>query len=191
MDQVREENGRLKLVLSNIMKDYKTLQQQIDNITRTDHHQQQEEDNRSCDDKDAADSSQEEDDHDELVSLSLGRSSSLEAKNKDLAVHKVIKKDEDGDDDMERGLALRLDGRSYDFSGDDEIASGVSRNQSSREVEGDGASDQTTRYPRKDSKTMSTSGDDENVLQQSPAKKARVSVRAICSGPTVSVNLRN
>ncbi|WOG88819.1 hypothetical protein DCAR_0208054 [Daucus carota subsp. sativus] len=186
MDQVREENGRLKLVLSNIMKDYKTLQQQIDNITRTDHHQQQEEDNRSCDDKDAADSSQEEDDHDELVSLSLGRSSSLEAKNKDLAVHKVIKKDEDGDDDMERGLALRLDGRSYDFSGDDEIASGVSRNQSSREVEGDGASDQTTRYPRKDSKTMSTSGDDENVLQQSPAKKARVSVRAICSGPTMN-----
>ncbi|KAK1376502.1 WRKY domain-containing protein [Heracleum sosnowskyi] len=176
MDEVREENGRLKLVLSNMMKDYKTLQQRIDNIS-ADHHQH-EKNNRN--DKDTADSSHEEDD---LVSLSLGRSSSLEAKNKDQLSLKVKKNDEDDRDNLDHGLALRLDGRSYEFSSEHDD-SGVSRNQSPRKIEGEAANDQT-REPRKDAKT-SRSGDDENVLQQHPAKKARVSVRAICSGPTMN-----
>ncbi|KAL8111946.1 hypothetical protein AgCh_019593 [Apium graveolens] len=180
MDEVREENGRLKLVLTNIMKDYKTLQQHIDNISSTDHHPH-EKINRSYDDhKDAVDSSHEEDD---LVSLSLGRSSSLEAKNKDQITEVLKKKDEDDHDDLDHGLALRLDGRSYELVSSEHADSGVSRNQSPRKIEREASNDQT-REPRKDAK-MLRSGDEENVLQQNPAKKARVSVRAICSGPTV------
>ncbi|XP_074330022.1 WRKY transcription factor 72A-like [Apium graveolens] len=181
MDEVREENGRLKLVLTNIMKDYKTLQQHIDNISSTDHHPH-EKINRSYDDhKDAVDSSHEEDD---LVSLSLGRSSSLEAKNKDQITEVLKKKDEDDHDDLDHGLALRLDGRSYELVSSEHADSGVSRNQSPRKIEREASNDQT-REPRKDAK-MSRSGDEENVLQQNPAKKARVSVRAICSGPTMN-----
>lgn len=180
MDEVREENGRLKLVLSNIMKDYKTLQQRIDNSSTTDRHQHEKSDRSYEDHKDAVHSSHKEDD---LVSLSLGRSSSLETKNKD-QIYEVNKKDENHDS-LDHGLALRLDGRSYEFSSDHDD-SGVSRNQSPGKTEREAVNDET-REPRKDAKT-SRSGDDENLLQQSPAKKARVSVRAICSGPTVSVN---
>ncbi|KAK1368335.1 WRKY domain-containing protein [Heracleum sosnowskyi] len=176
MDEVRKENGRLKLVLSNMMKDYKTLQQCIDNIS--DDHHQHEKNNRN--DKDRADFSHKEED---LVGISLDRSSSLDAKIKDQLSLKVKKTDEDDRDNLDPGLALRLDGRSYEFSSEHDD-SGVLRNQSPGKIKGETTNDQT-REPRKDAKT-SRSGDDEKVMHQHPAKKARVSVRAICSGPSMN-----
>ncbi|KAK1357485.1 hypothetical protein POM88_050741 [Heracleum sosnowskyi] len=91
---------------------------------------------------------------------------------------KVKKKDED--DNLDHGLALRWYGKSYEFSSKHDDSE-VSRNQSLRKMAGEAAK---KREPRKDAKT-SRSGDDESAMQQHPAKKATVSVRAIYSGPTM------
>lgn len=173
MDEVREENGRLKLVLSNMMQDYKTLQQHIGDIVSTDHKQQE----KNCY------SIKDDDKEDDLVVLSLGRSLPLEAKNKDQL--RKVKKQED-DDDLNHGLALRLDGRSYEYSGD----AGVSNSQSPGIIE-----DSSNDYKRPPTSSTglkaSRSEDDENLLQQHAAKKARVAVRAVCNSPTVSIISKN
>ncbi|KAF1002400.1 hypothetical protein AG4045_003981 [Apium graveolens] len=172
MDEVRQENGRLKLVLSNMMKDYKTLQQHIDDIVTTDH---KPEEKNYC-------SIKGDDKEDELVVLSLGRSLPLETKNKDY-LRKVNKQD---DDNLNHGLALRLDGRSYEYS-NYHIDAGISKSQSPRKIEEDSSNDH--KCPPTSStglKAARSEEDDENLLQQHAAKKARVAVRAVCSGPTMN-----
>lgn len=176
MDEVRQENGRLKLVLSNMMKDYQTLQQHIGDISSTD--QKKQEKNYYSMKKD--------DKEDDLVILSLGRSSIVQAKTKD----QFRKFNKQEDDNLNHGLALRLDGRSYEYSGYHNDA-GASKSQSPGKIEEDSSNDHKRPPTSSTGLKASKSEDDENLLQQHIAKKARVAVRAVCNGPTVSLISEN
>lgn len=123
---------------------------------------------------------------DELVSLSLGRTTSdlkkslLEDKNKSLGQVK----ENTNDHKFEEGLGLGLD---YKFevskSGTTESLPNPSPDTSIEAAKEEAGE---TWPPSKVPKTMRTGSDDE-ASQQNPVKKARVSVRARCDTPTVSV----
>ncbi|KAM7484337.1 hypothetical protein LguiA_000346 [Lonicera macranthoides] len=167
MGEVREENEKLKLMLSKIMKDYHSLQTHFDKIV------QQDVSNKSVDPTESKKVVEEEP---ELISLSLGRFSSEELKKKDIEYLN------NGEDDVNigkfdhdhQGLALGLDSRFYQSSMKN------SNNGSPRSSLNESNEEGTT------SKSVKTgrSGEDE-ILQQTPLKKARVSVRATCNTATV------
>ncbi|WOH16466.1 hypothetical protein DCAR_0936019 [Daucus carota subsp. sativus] len=128
------------------------------------------------------DETREEMDHireDDLVALCLGRSSLSVAKNKD----HLPKASKQEDDSLNQGLVLRLDGRSYEYSGDQNDA-GVSKSQSPTKIEEESETDQ--KWGSSIGLKAARSEEDEALLQQHPAKKARVAVRAICNGPTMN-----
>ncbi|KAF8005575.1 hypothetical protein BT93_K0003 [Corymbia citriodora subsp. variegata] len=179
MSQVREENQKLKMYLNQITRDYRTLQMKFYDAVK-----QEAGSKKSAD---AAEGSRREIDweSDELVSLSLGRTTSgsnkllLEDKNKSLGQGN----ENPNDHKFEEGLGLRLD---YKFevskSGTAESLPDPSPDTSigeAKEVAGE------TWPPSKVLKTMRTGGDDE-VSQQNAVKKARVSVRARCDTPTMN-----
>ena len=83
----------------------------------------------------------EEMDHDredDLVALCLGRSSLSVAKNKD----HLPKASKQEDDSLNQGLVLRLDGRSYEYSGDQNDAGVSSKSQSPTKIEEESENDQ-------------------------------------------------
>ncbi|KAK3226473.1 hypothetical protein Dsin_006335 [Dipteronia sinensis] len=177
MGEVREENQRLKIYLNRIMKDYKTLQMQFNDIVQqeakkpttdhssNDHHQEMEEEEPS----------------DDLVSLSLGRSSSDSKKHEDQKNKTTPSPDQD------KGLSLGLDYRKFEESKSSDATQPLpnpspdnsSEDQAPKEEAGE------TWPPSKVLKMMKSSGEDE-TLQQNSVKKARVSVRARCDTPTMN-----
>lgn len=170
MGQVREENEKLKLMLLKIMKDYHSLQTHFNKIV------QQDVSDKSVDPIESKKVVEEEP---ELISLSLGRFSSEEPKKKD------SKHSKKGQDDVNigkfdhdhQGLALGLDGRFYQSSlkNSNNASPGSSLNESNEE----GTTSKSVKAGR---------GGEDEILQQSPLKKARVSVRATCNTATVSTN---
>lgn len=163
-----EENQRLKMYLERMMKDYRTLQMQFQGMVEKE--------------GEKPGSSDDTPQESELVSLSLGRASAAEMKREDVQQRSVGKdKVGDGDNDNKKeGLTLGLDCKfqslqpnnpSTDNSSDEEV----------KEENGE------TWPPSKVLKTMRSSGEDE-VSQQNPAKRARVSVRVRCDAPTVCSN---
>ncbi|GMJ05740.1 hypothetical protein HRI_004243200 [Hibiscus trionum] len=178
MGEVREENQRLKMYLNRIMKDYQELQMQFYDIVGQDskksraapnnEHQQQVE--------------QEEKEEPELVSLTLGRFLT-ESKRDDKG--KASGSSTHGKEEEIRGnegLSLALD---YKFEAsksevDDEPLPNPSPVNSSQEPK-----EEETWPLSKVVKTTKSGGDDE-VLQQNPAKKARVCVRTRCDTPTMN-----
>ncbi|XP_039046968.1 WRKY transcription factor 72A-like isoform X2 [Hibiscus syriacus] len=177
MGEVREENQRLKMYLNRIMKDYQKLQMQFYDIVGqdskkslappNDEHQQIEE---------------EEEKEPELVSLTLGRFSS-DSKREDKgktsgsSIHRKAEEMRGNE-----GLSLALD---YKFEAsksevdDEPLPNPIPVNISQEQKE------EETWPPRKVVKTTKSGGDDE-VLQQNPAKKARVCVRTRCDTPTMN-----
>ncbi|KAA8529458.1 hypothetical protein F0562_033743 [Nyssa sinensis] len=169
MGEVREENERLKLTLSQIMKEYQSLQMHFQGIV------QQEEAMKS---RDTAPSMHPEDEEPELVSLSLGRASS-EPKNKDEIKKTIISNSSKGkeDDKFDEGLKLGLDCR-FDLAPTE-----LTKNPSSENSFEESKEDPTETWPpNKNLKTV-RSGDDD--IQENPMKKARVSIRATCDTSTV------
>ncbi|XP_050132581.1 WRKY transcription factor 72A-like isoform X1 [Malus sylvestris] len=180
MVKVREENEKLKLLLSQISRDYQYLQMHLHGLL------QNEEETKKCTDASSSSTArdftheQNIEEADDLVSLSLGRtSSSIDQPRKDgrSQLSSTNGKDDDDDDKMLHGagLALELGCRS-------EPAADQSTDNSSGGPKED---DQTEIWPP--SKTLKTtrSGEDE-VSQQTHLKKARVSVRARCDAPTMN-----
>ncbi|KAK2983143.1 hypothetical protein RJ640_007819, partial [Escallonia rubra] len=159
MSAVREENEKLKLVLSKITKDYQLLQMHFEESV------QQELPEKSA--------RHEEEEEPELVFLSLGRCGSSELKKVD-SNSKVSKEV----DKVDQGLALGLDSR-FDPSPNS------SPRNSFNESKDKEPSQPTETWPHK-KRLMTARSEDDDVSQQNPMKKARVSVRAICNAPTMN-----
>ncbi|XP_077233402.1 WRKY transcription factor 72A-like [Tasmannia lanceolata] len=169
MGEVREENERLKMILARIVKDYQSLQMQFYDIV-------QQEQAKKCTENASTD---EEIEEPELVSLSLGTSSSGHKKEEKMNSCSKGKEDEQ----MKEGLTLGLDCKFEESnSGQIDPPLNPSPENSSEEVKEDEVGE-----PWPPSKILKTlrSGDDE-VSQQTHVKKARVSVRARCETPTMN-----
>lgn len=202
MDEVREENERLKLLLSRILKDYQSLQTHFFDILR-----QQEANNDNNNNKDNVkplnkDSStstahddhdnnhdvHQENDNDELVSLSLGRTSSTSTTHHEEPrrnERKITTSSKDNDDHDEK---------EFNTNNGEVLALGLGTGSSSKIIE-DQKEEATEMWPpSKVLKTARSNGGDEDndgASQMSPLKKARVSVRARCDTPTVSIYMNS
>ncbi|XVF85991.1 hypothetical protein PTKIN_Ptkin17bG0165000 [Pterospermum kingtungense] len=178
--KVKEENERLKLLLSQIVKEYESLQMRFLDIL------QQEEAQKSMA-TETAPSHQEDEESDDLVSLSLGISSGCETKNEEKNISSNLigngKEDHDQKPNDNEGLALGLECKF-----DPPVSSEPEKSPSSDSSLGKPEEEKPTEVcpPIKVQKTVRSSGDDEDVSEQMPLKKARVSVRARCDTPTMN-----
>ncbi|XP_062160941.1 WRKY transcription factor 72A-like isoform X3 [Alnus glutinosa] len=174
MDEVKEENERLKMLLARIGKDYQSLQMQFYDIL-------QQEEAKSNTDTTFNYQAKEEP---ELVSLSLGMKSTDQAKKHENKNSNIFSNGgQDQDEELNGQLSLRLDCRFEPSSNEDSRNINASSNNSFEELK----EEEPTEIwpPSKILKTARSTGDDE-VLLQNPLKKARVSVRARCDTPTMN-----
>lgn len=175
MGEVREENQRLRMYLGQLMKDYQALQIKFYNTI------QQEKTKKSTS---AVDTSHQVVEEDDLVSLSLGRFSSKSIKDQKSKIYSNGKDDEPATN--EGHLSLGLDCKfkvSISHNADGELLANPTSPVNSSE-------DQQKEEAGKMIKAMPSGGDDE-MVQQNPLKKARVSVRTRCDTPTVSIIFNN
>ncbi|CAK9155690.1 unnamed protein product [Ilex paraguariensis] len=183
MGEVKEENQRLRMYLNQIMKDYQNLQMQFHDIV-------QQETKKST----SPPNNHQEAEETELVSLTLGRTSTDPKKVENYVIPskgQVHEQDKEGlalgldcqvhEQDKE-GLALGLDCQ-YEMPKITlaESSLNASPENSLEEVKEEA---RDTLPPPKILKTM-RSGED-GVSEQSPAKKTRVSVRVRCDTPTMN-----
>lgn len=180
---MREENERLKKMLEQIEKDYKSLQLRFfDILQKADPAKKSTNSTQYCS-------------HDgqimesELVSLCLGRSSSPgEVKKEERTSNNASKSSRKNGDDEELKASLNL---ALDPKIQPSLELGVSNlspENSSEETKEEEAGEAWP--PSKVLKTMRGNGDDE-VSPHSNVKRARVSVRARCDAPTVSLSFFN
>ncbi|CAN4099360.1 unnamed protein product [Withania somnifera] len=180
MREVMEENQRLRTHLDRIMNEYQSLQNQFYDIV------QREADKKSSS---TVNTTQHESDNevDELVSLSLGRTTSDMKKDE---LFKIIKKDKGHDEEglVNKSLALGLDCKfettltecsPVNFSPENSLEDQANKDEN-------GETSTTTCPPNKNLKTMRHNGDGDDVSQKNPAKRARVSVRIRCDAPTMN-----
>lgn len=163
MNEVMEENQRLKMYLDRILKDYRTLQMQYRDVI------QQEA-------KKSPQQHHDDDDDDQTIDLNLGMSSSNNIK---IEPRKSPKNDMNINVDHKQELALGLDYCRLDLTKKSPPA------QSSPENSVEETKEETW-LP----KTIKNGrdGGDQDEAQQNPAKRARVSVRVRCDTPTVRFN---
>ncbi|KAF5734709.1 WRKY transcription factor 61 isoform X3 [Tripterygium wilfordii] len=179
MGEVREENQRLKMRLDRIMKDYQTLQMQFHDIVQHDHQPKKLTTNPN-------NPHLEIEEPDQLVSPSLRRFScdvrKDDEKKKSSSIEKnAIREDHHEQIDYRDGLNLGL-GCKFEASKSD---ASDPPNSSFEEQQKDDAAD-TNWIPNKVLKTSKSVGGDDEVLQQNPVKKTRVSVRARCDASTMN-----
>lgn len=172
---MKEENERLKSYLNQIMRDYRSLQMRF--LEASSKHDPE----KPSEGAKVGDRDRKLEESDDLVSLSLGRASSSVDTKKEERNRSPLGQEKKYD---EEGLALALDCKfEASKSGTTESQPNPSPENSSEEEPKEDAGE--TWPPSKVLKTMRSNGDDE-VSQQNPVKKARVSVRARCDTPTVS-----
>ncbi|KAH6799047.1 hypothetical protein C2S51_035531, partial [Perilla frutescens var. frutescens] len=164
MDEVMEENERLKMYLDRILKDYRTLQMQYRDVIQQEAIKSPPPPPRPHHD----DHTETPHDHD-LIDLSLGIGDTRKTPK--------IDNIEIGDD-RKQGLSLGLD---YKFELPEKSPVGPSPENSIEEVKEEGGET----WPPKGIKNVRDGGDDESS-QQNPAKRARVSVRVRCDTPTMN-----
>ncbi|KAF8037270.1 hypothetical protein BT93_B0242 [Corymbia citriodora subsp. variegata] len=193
MGEVREENQRLKTYLDSIMKEYKNLQMQFFDIVKPDREQKKPSDDEAV--TNGNDDRQQAEESEELVSLSLGRSASSQLSEKDDEKNKSSISSREGkllfleNISKEQDLGLSLDCKLSDASrtslvetfpkNNNKGSPATSFDDHQKEEAGE------TWPPNKVPKTMRSDGDDE-LSQQNPVKKARVSVRARCDAATMN-----
>ncbi|KAH9618666.1 hypothetical protein KSS87_004608 [Heliosperma pusillum] len=185
MDEVREENERLKKLLAQIVKEYQSLEKQISSInqskgsSKTENSTENHESNEEKQDKD-------------LVSLSLG---SWRSEKRD-DNKKQVSNNNNNDDSMEKkrkleeGLELGLDCRFEQYSSRG-VASD-SMNNSSMDIANDVKKEEdniATWPPSRDLKAKESVNNGreryEESLHQPQVKKTRVCIRSRCDSPTV------
>ncbi|CAN6442293.1 unnamed protein product [Victoria cruziana] len=174
MGEVREENERLKMILSRIVKDYQQLRMQFFDIV-----QQEDNKKKSSELTATATTTTSSSGHDieesELVSLSLGNNSTAVNKAEDKVGSKSNEKL--GDAHPKQGIDLGLECKFL-------VQNEQSQQNSSEESKGEDAVEgwppnNLLKIPR------STEVAAENDVSQPQLKKARVSVRARCDTPTM------
>ncbi|XP_022740395.1 probable WRKY transcription factor 72 [Durio zibethinus] len=166
--EVKKENERLKMMLEQIQENYKSLQLRFFEI-----HQQgaAKKSAHSAPSHNDVQSSE-----DELISLSLGRSSPTDSKKEEKTTRSSKTKE---DQEIKAGLTLGLSSK---FQLSTEIVSNPSPENSLEEPKEDDAEE--TCPPSKIQKT--TKNGNEEAAQQAHLKRARVSVRARCDAATMS-----
>lgn len=160
MGEVKEENERLKMMLERVEKDYHSLQLRFFDIHHEDVSKKGLADSSTCHDHET----------EELVSLCLGRSPMVPKKEARIGNSNKLK------EDVGPNLTLGLDSKHLLSM---EVVSDLSPTNSSeepKEVEAEGTN--------QSAKVINVNDD---VSDQMPAKRARVSVRARCDTPTVSI----
>ncbi|GFP99353.1 probable WRKY transcription factor 72 [Phtheirospermum japonicum] len=164
LDEVMEENQRLKMYLDRILKDYRTLQTQYQDIVI-----QQES-------KTSPNSLVPIEEPDEFIALSLGRSD----RTKD--ERRKTNENAEGDEDNNKQGKLTLGLDCQMFQVPKKLKSVEPSPNHSHENSFDEAKEEgeTTKNVN-----VTESGDDE-IAQQNPAKRARVSVRVRCDTPTMN-----
>ncbi|XP_073015828.1 WRKY transcription factor 72A-like [Primulina eburnea] len=174
MDDVMEENQRLRMYLDRILKDYRTLQNQYKEAIQQDAKKSANADSIASDDQP---------EESELVSLSLGRSSSEMMKDgpRKMPINETIHQEHSEGD---KGLALGLECKFEVVPIASSQVEYPSPENSLEEVT-KATGDTTTWSPHKSMKNSRDGGDDE-LLQQNHAKRARVSVRYRCDFPTMN-----
>ncbi|WJX75177.1 WRKY transcription factor [Trifolium repens] len=169
MGEVKEENERLKMMLSRVEKDYNSLQLRFFDIV-----------NKEVSNKVVEDSSTSHDEIDEepeLVSLCLGRSPNEYKKEAKIDQNSNKPKEKE---DMEVNLSLGLDSK-YMLSM--ELVSDLSPMNSSEELPKE-VEEKGTLLPSTNKSPKVINVDDDS--DQMPAKRVRVSVRAKCDTPTMN-----
>ncbi|KAL5553910.1 hypothetical protein UlMin_041311, partial [Ulmus minor] len=178
MGQVKEENERLKLLLAKIVKDYQSLQAHFSEIL------QKKEAKLIESNKDKSDHDNEEESH-ELVSLSLGRSSSSADDPRKNYQIKTSGANKSKDDELLLGLGV-----GFEFGSSSNVKNLSCDNSLEVEPKEENHHEPTEDCPPskilKTARSSSANGDDDLASQQSHLKKARVSVRARCDTPTMN-----
>ncbi|OIT31789.1 PREDICTED: probable WRKY transcription factor 61 [Nicotiana attenuata] len=176
MREVMEENQRLRMHLDRIMKDYRNLQMQFHDIA-----QKEAEKSSSTVNTTHHESDQEAD---QLVSLCLGRTSS-DMKTEELS--KIFSKDKahynnDEEEYKAGGLTLGLDCK-FEMS----AKTTPTTESSPVNLSPENSLEETKEENGETNKILKTmrNGDDD-VSQQNPTKRARVSVRVRCDAPTMN-----
>ncbi|KAG8379136.1 hypothetical protein BUALT_Bualt07G0056800 [Buddleja alternifolia] len=173
MEEVMEENQKLKKYLDRLLKDYRTLQVQYRDVIQKEANQKSPHDTLS----DRHDHTEEP----ELFALSLGRTSSGTIKDEMRKIPIIEKMDDEED---KEGLALGLDCR-FDVPKTLTLAVEPSPNPSPENSLEELKEEAGETWPPKTMKNARDGGDDE-ISQQNPAKRARVSVRVRCDTPTMN-----
>lgn len=173
MGEVRDENQRLRMHLDQIMKEYQTLQKKFQDVI-----QQQHETSTTVTNASNHKIIPQINDESNLVSLSLGRTSSTELSKKDKRCSTPPTK-------SAQGLGLGLECGKFEVTSPTQAESSInpSPNNSLEEAKDQSGETWTPQKPQ----TPKRSGDDAEVSQQNPAKKTRVSVRVRCDTPTVII----
>lgn len=174
--EVREENERLKVLLARTVKEYQSLQMHFHDILQLEEAKKLKESSTP-----ALNHIHQENEEPELVSLTLGKTISSDRSRTDEKniSNNMIGNGKD-DEEFNGRLALGL-GCKFEHDG---LSSNILKNNSS--------SDNSFEELNKEdgqSKLQKTikNGDHDEVSQHSPLKRARVSVRAHCNAPTVSI----
>lgn len=174
MGEVREENQRLKMSLNKIMNEYRTLEMQFQDIAKQD----QTKKNIVADDNNHQEIMEESD----LVSLSLGR---VPSNPRNIKVSKPLKDHEEFNEDLTLGLDCKLETSKSGSTNEAALPnpSPVNSCEVPKEEEAGETSPPTTKAPLKTMRDI-----EDEVAQQTHAKKARVCVRARCDTPTVNLS---
>ncbi|KAL8118232.1 WRKY transcription factor 72A-like [Apium graveolens] len=176
MQEVREENQRLRTYLDKMMKDYQSLQTQFNNIVHEKDSPNKSKYDRALNHQDYREHKHEAPEFD--VSLSLGRSSSSELKRDNVRKHSSSPQKAETSTktiEQEEGLRLGLDCR---FDMQPSVLSKEGLPESSPEHSVDEEKEVQAQKSEK-------APEDDEVSHQNPAKKARVSVRVRCDTPTM------
>ncbi|OMO82411.1 Cystathionine beta-synthase, core [Corchorus olitorius] len=183
MGEVKEENERLKVLLSQMVKDYQSLQMRFLDIL-----QQEEAKKSSTTETPSHDHQENEEESDHFVSLSLGRTSSAASRQEAKKEEKKM-----STSNNEGGLALGLECKlELPVASTTEPAAAAEKNPSSESSFGkEEEEEEPTEIwpPSKILKTDNKNGDsnnNEDASEQMQVKKARVSVRARCDTPTMN-----
>ncbi|KAL3639630.1 WRKY transcription factor [Castilleja foliolosa] len=158
LNQVMLENQRLKTYLDRILKDYKTLKTQYQDIVI------------QQDSKKSPNSLVPIDHHDEFIALSLGPSSPSD-RTKD-----ELRKTPTRNENSNKGLTLGLDCQMYQ----------VPKKLDSVEPSPNHSHENSLDEDGKTKNVSVTENVDDEIAQQNPAKRARVSVRVRCDTPTMN-----
>ncbi|KAG8384725.1 hypothetical protein BUALT_Bualt04G0148100 [Buddleja alternifolia] len=166
MTGVREENMRLKTLLQQIEKDYKTLQMRFTDIFQ--------QESMKTHAENGADDDQEHD----LVSLRLGTSPKTEPKKEDMIVDHVTSASTISSKSDELKLGLNYINVEQGLRSDD----GFSKNRSPENYSlTAGRKEEDQR-----SKVLKTERSGDEEVSQTSVKRARVCVRARCDTPTMN-----
>ncbi|XP_062009949.1 probable WRKY transcription factor 72 [Rosa rugosa] len=169
MNEVREENARLKKTLEHMMKDYQSLQLRFFDILKQESHSKKATMSASTSHIEI------EEAHDQLLSLCLGRSPRDPKNISDES--RLVQVDHH--QDLKANLTLEL-GSKLQLPTELVLSGPIPENSSEEPKEAE-ASPSSTKTP----KTIRNE-DDEASQQANAAKRARVSVRARCDTPTMN-----